>query len=360
MTYDAAVIADDPGNYWRLNEGAGATAALDYGNAPGMLWPARETNAGVAIVGPSGAGFSGITASGGSVNVAASGLWSRVGAAVGSSNVYAQFYDPGCLEFWYFLESVRDFLWVGWIAPSAPVGQQGWGVTCGDNLLQAQFFSTAITNMNVIGLGRWHHVALSWQLGSAFVYIDGQVSSPIGYTAGLAGTHVHFLVGEASLTPNGLNVAGLVTEVASFRRALGTPALDAHAVQAELAGRRPHWLGNRGDAATGSVTIDHAYTLGVTHVARTGSGSFSVPTGLRGFKIDIIPPFPGGRVSLGTPPYLWDVGWVSLLNADGMLAEIRPNRDTRVWLARGAELATTFTHDLLPGWTIDVTELDPA
>lgn len=360
MTYVASVISHDPGNYWRLNEGSGATAALDYGNAPGMLWLARQTVGSNAVVQPPGFGYSGITADGGSMNVAASGVWNRVGQAVGSSNIYAQFYDPGCLEFWYFLESVRDFLWVGWIAPNAPVGQQGWGVTCGDNLVQAQFFSTAITNMNVIGAGRWHHIALSWATASAFVYVDGQVSAPIAYPVGLAGTHVHFIVGEASLTPNSLNIAGLVTEVASYRRALGTPDLDANAAQAELAGIRPHWLGQRASSSGAPVQIARSYTVGVTHLARTGDGSFSVPTGLRGFKIDIVPPFPPSRVSPGTPEYLWDVGWISLLDGNGMLAEIRPNRDTRVWLPDGAELATVFTHNLNPGWTIDVSELDPA
>lgn len=359
-SYVAAVIASNPDHYWRLNEGPGAAAALDYGNAPGMLWARYEQTNGIAQYGMSGFGFSGITADGGALQAGPSGLWSTLAGGAGTQNRYVTLPEPGTLEFWSFVEDSSHGLAVEWNAPSAPAGQQGWGLSISDNLWTAALLTSPIAQGVVDTLSQWHHFALSWGANTGFVYLDGTQVAPISYTGPIAGGHVWFLVGDPSPAAGDLNISGLVTEVATYRRALSVGDLDAHFDAAELKGVRPHWKVQTTHSDNPGGGTSFAYSLGVTHLARTGSGSFSVPSGLRGFMIDIIDPKPPGRVSAGQPPYLWDVGWVSLLDSNGILEERRPNRDRTIWLPERAAIATTFTHDLLPGWTIDVTELDPA
>lgn len=360
MTYVASVIGSNPQNYWRLNEGSGASAALDYGNFPGMLWPDYGVTAGVALYGAPGYGYGGITADGGSLDCGPTQLVNRVSTPSATQNPYVPLPDPGTLEAWYFNEQVDSAVFIGWFAPNAPVNQQNWGLTLWDSHADAQLLTNAGVLATVSPLGQWHHVALSWGGGTGFIYVDGAQRQPISYAGSVAGGHVHFIVGGTGAVHMGSNVSGLVTELATYRRTLTVGDLDAHFDQAELKGQRPHWIGQRSSAPAGPVTIANAYSVGVTHVARTGSGSFAVPTGLRGFKLDLQPPFPPSRVSPGQPEYLWDVGWVSILDANGILAERRPNRDTATWLPDNANLATVFTHDLNPGWVLDVSELDPA
>lgn len=360
MTYVASVIASNPGNYWRLNEGAGASAALDYGNFPGMLWPDQAVVSGVTFYGLSGFGFGGITADGGALNVAPLPLINRVPPGSTTQNAYTPLPEPGTLEAWYFNEDSTQAVFIGWLAPNAPANQQFWGLNLWDSHVDGSWLTAPGTVTSVSPLGQWHHVAASWSAGSGFVYVDGSQRTPFTYTAPVGGGHVSFRISTTNAGPFSTATGGLVTEVATYRRALTVGDLDTHFNQAELKGQRPHWIGQHQVATGGSSTLDWAYSLGVTHVARSGSGSFSVPTGLRGVKIDLIPPFPAGRTSPGTPVYLWDVGWCTIANVDGMLEEIRPNRDTRVWLPQRMSIATSFTHDLNPGWVMDVSELDPA
>lgn len=360
MTYVASVIGSNPDHYWRLNEGAGATATLDYGNAPGMLWPAKLVTGGITYTGRSGFGYGGITADGGAMECCEYGLWSTVPPPSTVLNRYVSLPDPGTLELWWFHEDSATGAFVGWFAPNASVGQQNFGLQLTDNTIVGLWLTGANTSTTISPLSQWHHIAASWANGTGFVYLDGTQASPFSYVGNVAGGRVYFMLGPQLSSLTGDRFGGLVSEVATYRRALTVGDLDTHFNQAELKGQRPHWIGQRQTTSSAPVEIARNYTVGVTHVARSGSGSFSVPTGLRGFKIDLIPPFPPGRTSPGTPTYLWDVGWVSILDANGMLAERRPNRDTTVWLPDQAPLATVFTHDLNPGWTIDVSELDPA
>lgn len=360
MTYVAAVIVDNPQNYWRLNEGPGAAAALDYGNQPGMLWSSYGTVSGDALLGFSGFGWGGITADGGGFAPGAGGLWNRVATPASAANPYTPLPDPGALELWFFAEQADSFVYAGWHAPAAPTNQQLWGLECSDQSITVRLLTFAGVTLPVSQLGIWHHVAMSWGSGTGITYLDGAQATPFSYTGSVAGSHVSFLLGDNQATPTGQHVSGLVTEVATYRRLMSGAQFATHRTQAELLEQRPHWLGPRTAVSNTPVTINRNYRLGVKHVARSGDGSFVLPLGLRGVQIDIIEPFPPSRVSPGTPPYLWDVGWVSLLDPNGMVAEVRPNRDTRIWMPDGAELCNVFTHNLLPGWTIDVTELDPA
>lgn len=99
------------------------------------------------------------------------------------------------------------------------------------------------------------------------------------------------------------------------------------------------------------------YTKGNQHLAVSGSGSLSV-TGVTGFEVDITAA-PPTKTQPGTPPYIWDMGWLSILTGDGMIDEKRLTRTHQLWLPQLAPLATTFGYYFNPGVVANVTELRP-
>lgn len=360
MTYVATVIGDNPQNYWRLNEGPGATLALDYGNQPGNLQSFVVFSGGIAASVLPGFGFNGITADGGAMNCVGGGVWSPIGTGTGATSRYHSVPDPGTLEFWYFSESSFDNFFVGWLAPHAPGGATALGFTVQDNLLTWNPLGPGGPQGLVSPLSQWHHVAASWSAGTGFVYLDGTQTFPLSQPSNVAGTAVAPSIGPFTTNDSALGRSGLVTEVATYRRALTVGQLDAHFNQAELKGQRPHWLGPKITVSSSGAPPLANYTRGVTHLALSGTGQFNVPTGLRGLAIDIITPPSNSRTQPGVPPYLWDVGWLSALDSSGMIAEIRPNRDTRTWLPDNFGLVNTVGFALGAGVVIDITELDPA
>lgn len=360
MTYVASVIGSNPQNYWRLNEGPGATVGLDYGNQPGQLDQFVAGSGGVATYALPGFGFSGITADGGAMSVVGGGLWSPIPQGSGGTSRYHSVPDPGTLEFWYFSESSIGTFFLGWLAPNASGGATALGFSVQDSLLTWNILGPGGPSVAVSPLSQWHHVAASWNRGTGFIYLDGTQKAPLTQPNLVAGTSVVPSIGPFTTGDSALLRNGLVTEVATYRRSLTVGDLDTHFDQAELKGQRPHWLGPRITVTSSGAPPLATYVRGVTHVALTGTGSFSIPSGLRGLGIDVITPPTGTRVLPGVPPYVYDVGWLSVLDAGGMVAEIRPNRDTRTWLPDNMGLATQVGYALGTGVVIDVTELDPA
>lgn len=98
-----------------------------------------------------------------------------------------------------------------------------------------------------------------------------------------------------------------------------------------------------------------AYILGVRHSGLSGEGSSALPRTV-GLRIEVTDR--GARFEdRGNPNYVWDLGWLALLDANGMIEEKRLTRDVQVWLPEHATDATAFTWSLLPDVTIAVTEL---
>lgn len=102
-----------------------------------------------------------------------------------------------------------------------------------------------------------------------------------------------------------------------------------------------------------------AYVPGAQHVGRTGAASLSV-SGLRGMQVGITAGTPTTPELPGNPPYEWNLGWMSILSAEGMLEEKRITRQHQVWLPVAMPLATTFSYLLNPGVVATFTELEPA
>jgi hypothetical protein len=101
---------------------------------------------------------------------------------------------------------------------------------------------------------------------------------------------------------------------------------------------------------------DMTYIAGATHDTLVGSGVFDTAP-ILGLLIQVTARPSPTRALEGTPPYLWNMGWISLSNSDGMLAEHRITRDTTVWFPTGASLGQTVGYYTYPGVTLKVTEL---
>jgi hypothetical protein len=101
--------------------------------------------------------------------------------------------------------------------------------------------------------------------------------------------------------------------------------------------------------------VPFAYIKGAKHSNLSASGSFSIPRCI-GVLVEV-----KARTSettlAGNPPYLWDVGWMSILTADGTIEERRLVRTTQLWFPQTMQDATTFGFFCTTGTVIDVTEL---
>ena len=93
------------------------------------------------------------------------------------------------------------------------------------------------------------------------------------------------------------------------------------------------------------------------HGGLSGSGSLAI-SGLVGIQIDITSPLPPRQLE-GTPPYIWDLGWMSILTPDGMIEERRITRDTQVWQPHLMNEATTLGYFFKEGVVGTITELQP-
>lgn len=102
-----------------------------------------------------------------------------------------------------------------------------------------------------------------------------------------------------------------------------------------------------------------AYSKGTVHGGLSGTGAFGI-SGVDGFEVQIINPGPSPRALEGNPPYQWNGGWLSVNNADGMLAEKRITQLSFVWLPDGVRLGTSVGFYCPPGVIITVTELHRA
>ena len=100
------------------------------------------------------------------------------------------------------------------------------------------------------------------------------------------------------------------------------------------------------------------YVEGTEHPDLASAGSFPV-TRLLGMSVFVVTPPPGEPVLPGNPPYLWDCGWMSINDANGMLEEKRITRSGFGWFPRDMPLATSFNYALTPGTTVTTRELLP-
>jgi hypothetical protein len=90
------------------------------------------------------------------------------------------------------------------------------------------------------------------------------------------------------------------------------------------------------------------YVTGATYANLSGEGSTPVSR-LLGMSLYVVDRPEGGFFLPGNPPYLWDMGWVTINDANGMLAQLRITRDGDTWFPDQMPLATSFNWFLNPG-----------
>lgn len=104
-------------------------------------------------------------------------------------------------------------------------------------------------------------------------------------------------------------------------------------------------------------SLPFAYIRGATHSNITNSIAFAIPR-LVGVQI-VVQQFPSPATTFtGAPAYIADLGWVSILDNDGMLDEIRLTREVQVWIPPKMATASQLGLALREGVSVSVTELE--
>jgi hypothetical protein len=66
---------------------------------------------------------------------------------------------------------------------------------------------------------------------------------------------------------------------------------------------------------------------------------------------------PPNKTFTGVPEYITDLGWISVINGDGMIDEIRLTRQATTWLSKLIPSATDVGWGLREGVTVEISEL---
>ena len=102
--------------------------------------------------------------------------------------------------------------------------------------------------------------------------------------------------------------------------------------------------------------LPFAYNRGRRFSTLTHTGAVPIDRSV-GILIEVTE-FPAtNKEMLGAPPYIFDLGWVSVLNMDGMIDEIRLTRQATTWLSKLIPTAVEVGWGLREGVTIEITEL---
>jgi hypothetical protein len=103
-------------------------------------------------------------------------------------------------------------------------------------------------------------------------------------------------------------------------------------------------------------SVPFAYIAGPVSGPLVGSGTIATG-GLLGVLLEVTA-YPANRLTLeGTPPYIYDLGWVSINSADGMIEEHRIAQSNSVWFPRQAALATSIGYWLNDGVSMTLTQV---
>jgi hypothetical protein len=104
--------------------------------------------------------------------------------------------------------------------------------------------------------------------------------------------------------------------------------------------------------------IPFAYISGTAHAGLHDQGTIAIASPLLGIRIDLttIPPQLGQDVS--EPTFYFDVGWVSVLDANGFVDQRRITRVNTVWMPRIMSDATVIGYSFHSGIVATITEIE--
>lgn len=111
------------------------------------------------------------------------------------------------------------------------------------------------------------------------------------------------------------------------------------------------------DTLSQRYSTPFAYIKGAVHSGLTLEGGFAVSR-LLGVQVEVTSR-PADRPTLrGNPPYVVDLGWLTIVGPDGIFEERRLSRDQFLWLPRDMPQALRFQWSLFADVAIRVTELE--
>lgn len=114
------------------------------------------------------------------------------------------------------------------------------------------------------------------------------------------------------------------------------------------------------DTAVQRFGVPFASIRGTRHAGLTGTGTVTPQKPpLLGVLVECTAFPPENRQFTGVPPYISDLGWISVLTGDGMIDEIRLTRQSQVWQSRLIPQATVLGYGLRDGVVADITEILP-
>ncbi len=99
-----------------------------------------------------------------------------------------------------------------------------------------------------------------------------------------------------------------------------------------------------------------AHVSGTVHAALSGQGTLNV-SGLLGVKLDLTTIPSSYGVAVGSPPYHFNLGWLSIETPDGFVDEKRITAQLTNWLPRLMSDATIVGYSLNPGVVGTLTEI---
>lgn len=102
--------------------------------------------------------------------------------------------------------------------------------------------------------------------------------------------------------------------------------------------------------------VPFGYVASTVHTLLTGTGSIAV-TGLIGALVTVTARNSAVGSEAGTPPTLFEAGWIRWGNADGFSQREWIEADTQVSLPAAAGQYTRITYTLTPGTAVTITEL---
>jgi hypothetical protein len=102
--------------------------------------------------------------------------------------------------------------------------------------------------------------------------------------------------------------------------------------------------------------VPFAYISSTAHAGLTGSGSIAVQ-GLLGIRIDLTTIPTSNKQDSSFPPFVFDAGWVSMMDSNGFIVETRAHAQHQVFIPPIASDATVIGYSFGAGVVATITEL---
>ena len=212
--YRTAIMADNPGGYWRLGEAFGTTAADETGANPGTYQNGAvlAQPGALAVDANTAASFDGVNDI---VSVPSS---ASLNATTGVT-----------MEAW--VKRSKSGAWQNVLAKpgNGATASQNYALWINTTNQPAAFFGNGSSSVGVYGPAidtNWHHVAATYDNATAKMYVDGVLQASVNSNINLTANTGALTIGRT--TDNNRIFGGLLDEPAVYRATLSAARIQAH------------------------------------------------------------------------------------------------------------------------------------